>query len=182
MVIPFVVLRWRLAAEFAPPSFKSRRWIDALLNIGTAGFALFGIILQMARALIHRESGKAVATQLSEQNPFNFSRFEGWFAGIEKRALKLGDVFGSPLFDRASAELGNGRRLVIETSNNGPHKPLYSVGDLEWQTLYEELVQSRTDRRWRNVSDRNGRAPERALCGGCARKAAIIRPQLASLE
>jgi ERCC4-type nuclease len=26
-----------------------------------------------------------------EQNPFNFSRFEGWIAGIEKRALKLGD-------------------------------------------------------------------------------------------
>ena len=26
-----------------------------------------------------------------EQNPFNFSRFEGWFAGIETRALKLGD-------------------------------------------------------------------------------------------
>jgi len=26
-----------------------------------------------------------------EQNPFDFSRFEGWFAGIEMRALKLGD-------------------------------------------------------------------------------------------
>lgn len=26
-----------------------------------------------------------------EQNPFDFSRFEGWFAGIETRALKLGD-------------------------------------------------------------------------------------------
>jgi hypothetical protein len=26
-----------------------------------------------------------------EQNPFNFSRFKGWFAGIETRALKLGD-------------------------------------------------------------------------------------------
>jgi ERCC4-type nuclease len=26
-----------------------------------------------------------------EQNPFNFSRFEGWFAGAERRALKLGD-------------------------------------------------------------------------------------------
>jgi ERCC4-type nuclease len=26
-----------------------------------------------------------------EQNPLNFSRFEGWFAGIEKKALKLGD-------------------------------------------------------------------------------------------
>ena len=26
-----------------------------------------------------------------EQNPFNFSRFRGWFAGIENRALPLGD-------------------------------------------------------------------------------------------
>ena len=26
-----------------------------------------------------------------EQNPFDFTRFDGWFAGVEKRALKLGD-------------------------------------------------------------------------------------------
>jgi ERCC4-type nuclease len=26
-----------------------------------------------------------------EQSPFDFSRFEGWFAGIEKKPLKLGD-------------------------------------------------------------------------------------------
>ena len=26
-----------------------------------------------------------------EQNPLNFSRFRGWFSGIEKKALKLGD-------------------------------------------------------------------------------------------
>jgi ERCC4-type nuclease len=26
-----------------------------------------------------------------EQNPFDFSRFDGWFAGIEKKTLKLGD-------------------------------------------------------------------------------------------
>jgi ERCC4-type nuclease len=26
-----------------------------------------------------------------EQNPFNFSRFTGWFAGIQKKALTLGD-------------------------------------------------------------------------------------------
>src|SRR5450755_1020129 len=26
-----------------------------------------------------------------EQNPFDFSRFQGWFGGIERRALKLGD-------------------------------------------------------------------------------------------
>ena len=42
-----MVLRWRLEAELAPSPFKSRRWIDALLNIGTAGFAFFGITLLM---------------------------------------------------------------------------------------------------------------------------------------
>src|SRR5450830_801135 len=26
-----------------------------------------------------------------EQNPFDFSRFQGWFSGVEHRALKLGD-------------------------------------------------------------------------------------------
>jgi hypothetical protein len=26
-----------------------------------------------------------------EQNPFDFSRFAGWFTGIEKKALKIGD-------------------------------------------------------------------------------------------
>lgn len=26
-----------------------------------------------------------------EQNPFSFSRFQGWFAGVEKKALALGD-------------------------------------------------------------------------------------------
>jgi len=26
-----------------------------------------------------------------EQNPFNFSRFQGWFAGVKKKALPLGD-------------------------------------------------------------------------------------------
>ena len=32
-----------------------------------------------------------VVVDTREQNPLNFSRFDGWFAGIETRALKLGD-------------------------------------------------------------------------------------------
>jgi ERCC4-type nuclease len=32
-----------------------------------------------------------VLVDTREQNPFNFSRFKGWFAGIENRALRLGD-------------------------------------------------------------------------------------------
>ncbi len=34
-----------------------------------------------------------------EQNLFDFSRFEGWFAGIEKKALKLGDYSVAGLED-----------------------------------------------------------------------------------
>jgi len=34
-----------------------------------------------------------------EQNPFNFSRFKGWFAGIEKMALPLGDYSAVGLQD-----------------------------------------------------------------------------------
>jgi ERCC4-type nuclease len=32
-----------------------------------------------------------VLVDTREQNPFNFSRFDRWFAGVEKKALKLGD-------------------------------------------------------------------------------------------
>jgi ERCC4-type nuclease len=32
-----------------------------------------------------------VLVDTREQNPFNFSRFRGWFAGVEKKALLLGD-------------------------------------------------------------------------------------------
>src|ERR1019366_682089 len=32
-----------------------------------------------------------VLVDTREQNPFDFSRFDGWFAGIEKKPLKLGD-------------------------------------------------------------------------------------------
>jgi ERCC4-type nuclease len=34
-----------------------------------------------------------------EQNPLDFSRFEGWFAGIEKKPLKLGDYSVAGLED-----------------------------------------------------------------------------------
>ena len=34
-----------------------------------------------------------------EQNPFDFSRFEGWFAGVEKKPLKLGDYSVAGLED-----------------------------------------------------------------------------------
>jgi ERCC4-type nuclease len=45
-----------------------------------------------------------VLVDTREQNPFDFSRFEGWFAGIEKRALKLGDYSVAGLEDHCVVE------------------------------------------------------------------------------
>ena len=39
-----------------------------------------------------------------EQNPFHFTRFAGWFAGVEKRALKLGDYSIAGLEDICAVE------------------------------------------------------------------------------
>ena len=39
-----------------------------------------------------------------EQNPLDFSRLEGWFAGIERRALKLGDYSIAGLEDHCVVE------------------------------------------------------------------------------
>jgi DNA excision repair protein ERCC-4 len=39
-----------------------------------------------------------------EKNPFDFSRFEGWFAGVETRALRLGDYSIAGLEDRCVVE------------------------------------------------------------------------------
>jgi ERCC4-type nuclease len=47
-----------------------------------------------------------------EQNPFDFSRFEGWFAGIERRALKLGDYSIAGLEDHCVVERKNLADLV----------------------------------------------------------------------
>ena len=40
-----------------------------------------------------------IVVDTREQNPFDFSRFEGWFSGVERRALKLGDYSISGLED-----------------------------------------------------------------------------------
>jgi hypothetical protein len=42
-----------------------------------------------------------------EKNPFHFTRFEGWFSGIEKKGLKLGDysVAGLEEVSRWSARI-----------------------------------------------------------------------------
>ena len=46
----------------------------------------------------------AVLVDTREQDPFDFLRFEGWFAGVEKKALKLGDYSVAGLEDRCVVE------------------------------------------------------------------------------
>src|SRR5450756_1398191 len=56
-----------------------------------------------------------IVVDTREQNPFDFARFQGWFSGVERRALKLGDYSISGLEDslrcRAQGSLGSGALL-----------------------------------------------------------------------
>jgi ERCC4-type nuclease len=53
-----------------------------------------------------------VIVDTREQNPFSFSRFQGWFAGVEKKALALGDYSVSGLEDVCVVERKNLSDLV----------------------------------------------------------------------
>lgn len=64
-------LEWQMAAVPVPPPA-----IPVLAERG-------GTQLKTPRA--------TVLVDTREQCPFDFSRFEGWFSGVERRALKLGD-------------------------------------------------------------------------------------------
>jgi ERCC4-type nuclease len=45
-----------------------------------------------------------VLVDTRERNPFDFSRFAGWFAGVEKKTLKLGDYSIATLEDSCVVE------------------------------------------------------------------------------
>ena len=64
-------LKWQLTAEPVSPSM-----VPVLAERG-------GTQLKTPQPV--------VLVDTREQTPFDFRRFEGWFAGIEKRALRLGD-------------------------------------------------------------------------------------------
>lgn len=53
-----------------------------------------------------------VVVDTREQNPFDFSRFQGWFSGVERRALALGDYSISGLEDICVVERKNLSDLV----------------------------------------------------------------------
>ena len=53
-----------------------------------------------------------------EQNPFDFSRFEGWYAGIEKKPLKLGDYSVAGLEDVCVVERKDFPDLIHSLTSN----------------------------------------------------------------
>jgi ERCC4-type nuclease len=46
----------------------------------------------------------AIVVDTREQNPFSFARFNGWFSGVEKKALELGDYTVAGLEDSCVVE------------------------------------------------------------------------------
>jgi hypothetical protein len=61
-----------------------------------------------------------VVVDTREQNPLDFSRFEGWFAGIETRALKLGDYSIAGLEDRCVVERKDLPDLIYSFTSERP--------------------------------------------------------------
>ena len=53
-----------------------------------------------------------------EQNPFDFSRFRGWFSGVERRALRLGDYSIAGLEDVCVVERKDLPDLVRSFTSN----------------------------------------------------------------
>lgn len=53
-----------------------------------------------------------------EQNPLDFSRFEGWFAGVERRALKFGDYSIAGLEDLCVVERKDLTDLIQSCTTN----------------------------------------------------------------
>ena len=65
-----------------------------------------------------RSPRPVIVVDTREQNPFDFSRFDGWFAGIERRALKLGDYSVAGLEDDCVVERKDLADLVHSLTTN----------------------------------------------------------------
>ena len=63
----------------------------------------------------------AIVVDVREQNPFSFERFGGWFSGIEKRPLEIGDYAIAGLEDKCVVERKDlndlARSFHVERSN-----------------------------------------------------------------
>ena len=61
-----------------------------------------------------------IVVDTREQNPFSFARFQGWFAGVEKKPLALGDYSVSGLEDVCVVERKNMSDLVCSFTVERP--------------------------------------------------------------
>jgi ERCC4-type nuclease len=61
-----------------------------------------------------------IVVDTREQNPFSFARFQGWFAGVEKKPLALGDYSVSGLEDVCVVERKNLSDLVCSFTVERP--------------------------------------------------------------
>src|ERR1700719_1405145 len=61
-----------------------------------------------------------VVVDSREQNPFSFARFQGWFAGVEKKPLALGDYSVSGLEESCVVERKNLNDLVCSFTLERP--------------------------------------------------------------
>jgi ERCC4 domain-containing protein len=59
-----------------------------------------------------------VIVDTREQNPFSFARFRGWFAGVEYKALKVGDYSIAGLEDLCTVERKDLPDLIASFSSN----------------------------------------------------------------
>ena len=109
--------------------FIARNALEACL-ISSALFEL--VTIRRGGALPMAASGRGIASPRPQYHPLvrgPFSRFEGWFAGIEKRALKLGDYSIAGLEDDCVVErkdLADLFPLTTERSvfvNRATHEP-----------------------------------------------------------
>jgi len=61
-----------------------------------------------------------VIVDTREQNPFSFARFQGWFAGVEKKPLALGDYSVSGLEETCVVERKDLSDLVCSFTMERP--------------------------------------------------------------
>ena len=81
-----------------------------------------------------------VLVDTREQNPFNFSRFRGWFAGVEKKALPLGDYSVAGLEDVCAVERKSPHRLLVVTSTLSQVKSPYAHASVDPNRTTQFLV------------------------------------------
>ncbi|MBZ5642394.1 MAG: hypothetical protein LAO19_06520 [Acidobacteriia bacterium] len=61
-----------------------------------------------------------IVVDTREQNPFSFTRFNGWFSGVEKRALEIGDYSVAGLEDSCVVERKDLGDLVRSFTSERP--------------------------------------------------------------